>query len=78
MKGLQDGQAAILMSSGTWFIFHAGKRGASTQHTDHRSTELFQLQGGCRVNSDVYGFENTVGLYDCSVRSKHVAQFDIT
>jgi len=30
------------------------------------------------MNSDVYDLEKAVGLYDCSVRPKHVAQFEIT
>ena len=51
MEGLQDGQVAILVSSGTYR--YAGKRGASTLRTDHKSTELFQRQGGCRMNIDV-------------------------
>ena len=59
-NGLQDGQVAILMSSGTYR--YAGKRGASTLRADHKCIELFQLQGRCHTNSDVYGLENTVGI----------------
>lgn len=30
------------------------------------------------MNSDVYGLVKAVELYDCSVRPKHVVQFEIT